>query len=228
MKVAVSWSGGMESCLALHKILKEGYDVACLVVFVADTWPRFCHPLPIMSLQAKALGIPLLKLRVKEPYEKSYRDAIAGLIETEGIEGIVTGDIYVVDDLHGRWMDKVTEGLDISVIMPLWGQDTSEVLNEEVSEGFRSIFTCLGKQWFSEEWVGRELNETSVKDLEALAKESGVDPCGERGEYHTMVIDGPIFKEAIKISKFSKEKHDNRLFIKISEFSLKAKNSPLK
>ena len=228
MKVAVSWSGGMESCLALHKVLKEGYDVAYLVVFVADTWPLYCHPLPIMSLQSKSLGIPLLKLRVKEPYEKSYREAISSLIDKEAIEGIVTGDIYVVDDLHGRWMDKVTEGLGISVIMPLWGQDTSKVLKEEVSAGFRSIFTCLGQQWFSEEWLGRELNENSVKELEALATETGLDPCGEKGEYHTMAIDGPIFKEVIEISKFSKEKHDNRLYIKISEFSLKPKSSPVK
>ncbi len=228
MKVAVSWSGGMESCLALHRVLKEGYDVAYLVVFVAETWPRFCHPLPIMELQSKALGIPLLKLKVKEPYEKSYREAISGLIKSEGIEGIVTGDIYVVDDLHGRWMDKVTEGLDISVIMPLWDQDTSKVLKEEVGSGFKSIFTCLGQQWFSEEWLGRELNATSVKELEALAKESGMDPCGEKGEYHTMVIDGPLFKEAINISEFSKEKHDDRLFIKINKFSLKPKKSPIK
>jgi len=226
MKIAVSWSGGMESALACHKVIKQGYDVAYLVVFVSETWPAFCHPLSIMELQAKALGIPLLKLEVKEPYEQSYREAISRLIE-KGIEGIVTGDIYVVDDVHGRWMDKVTEGLDISVIMPLWEQDTSKVLDEETSSGFRSVFTCLGRQWFTEEWSGRELNKNSVKDLRALAKKSGMDPCGENGEYHTMTIDGPIFKERIVISKFSKEKTDTRLFIKISEYCLKPKNSPL-
>jgi uncharacterized protein (TIGR00290 family) len=125
-------------------------------------------------------------------------------------------------------MDKVTEGVDISVIMPLWGQDTSKVLKEEVSAGFRSIFTCLGQQWFNEEWLGRELNASAVKDLEALAAETGMDPCGEKGEYHTMVIDGPLFKEAIGITKFSKEKHDNRLYIKINEYSMKPKRSPTK
>jgi diphthine-ammonia ligase len=227
MKVAVSWSGGMESALSCHKALKQGHDVAYLVVFVAETWPAFCHPLPIMDLHSKALGIPLLKLEVKEPYEQSYREAISHLIDKKGIEGIVTGDIYVVDDVHGRWMDKVTKGLDISVIMPLWNQDTSKVLDEEISSGFRSIFTCLGQQWFTEEWLGRELNKNSVKDLRALAKETGMDPCGENGEYHTMTIDGPIFKEIIEISKFSKEKTDTRLFIKISEYCLKPKNSPL-
>ena len=142
------------------------------------------------------------------------------------VEGIVTGDIYVVDDLHGRWMNKVTDGLDISVIMPLWEQDTSKVLEEEVSTGFRSVFTCLGQQWFTEEWLGRELNKNSVNDLRALAKKTGMDPCGENGEYHTMTIDGPTFKETIEISELTKEKRKDRLFIKISEYSLKPKNVP--
>jgi len=223
MKIAISWSGGIESALVCYRAIKEGHEVAYLAVFVADTWPSFCHPLNIMELQSKAMGIPLLKLKVKEPYEQSYREAIKKLIE-KGIEGIVTGDIYVVDDLHGRWMDKVTEGLDISVIMPLWEQNTSKVLEEEVSTGFRSVFTCLGEQWFTGEWLGRELNKNSVNDLRALAKKTGMDPCGENGEYHTMTIDGPTFKETIEISKFIKEKHNERLFIKISEYTLKPKN----
>ncbi len=225
MKIAVSWSGGMESALACNKAIEEGYDVAYLVVFVSETWPAFCHPLSIMELQARALRIPLLRLAVKKPYEQSYREVISHLLEEKGIEGIVTGDIYVVDDLHGRWMDKVTEGLDISVIMPLWNRDTRKVLDEEIECGFRSVFTCLGRQWFSEEWLGRELNNNSVKELKVLAKESGMDFCGENGEYHTMTIDGPIFKKRIDISRFSKEKHNNRLFIKINEYFLKEKKS---
>lgn len=224
MKIAVSWSGGMESCLSLYKAIKEGYDVAYLVAFVAETWPRHCHPLSVMALQSKSLGIPLLQLEVKEPYYKTYREAISGLIDKEEIDGIVTGDIYVVDELHGRWMDKVTEGLEISVIMPLWGQDTNKVLKEEVITGFRSIFTCLLQEWLGEEWLGKELNENSEKELQALADENGFDPCGERGEYHTMVIDGPIFKQAIEISKISKEKQDNRWYLKIEECCLRPKH----
>jgi diphthine-ammonia ligase len=223
MKVAVSWSGGMESALAWYKASKQGYDIRYLVVFVAETWPSFCHPLTIMEMQAKSIGIPLLKLHVKEPYEQSYKEAIKKLVQ-KGIEGIITGDIYVVDDLHGRWMDKVTEGLDISVIMPLWKQDTKKVLNEEISSGFRSVFTCLGKRWFTKEWLGRELNQKSVNNLKVLAEEKGMDPCGENGEYHTMVIDGPNFKETINILNFSKEERNDRLFIKIKEYSSKNKN----
>ncbi|MEJ2270986.1 MAG: diphthine--ammonia ligase [Candidatus Bathyarchaeota archaeon] len=224
MKIAVSWSGGMESALACFKASKEGYDIKYLVVFVSETWPAFCHPIKIMELQAKSIGIPLLKLQVKEPYEQGYREAIKKLIE-KGVEGIVTGDIYVVDDLHGRWMDKVTKGLDIKVIMPLWEQNTTEVLNEEVSSGFKSVFTCLGQQWFTEEWLGKELNLDSAEDLKVLAKKKNMDPCGENGEYHTMTIDGPNFKEKITLSKYSKEKKNDRLFIKINEYSSQPKNS---
>jgi len=225
MKVAVSWSGGMESAVSLNRILKEGkHDVEYLVAFVSETWPANCHPVPIMELQAKSIGIPLLKLPVKEPFEKTYHEACAKLVEM-GIEGIVTGDIYVVDELHGRWMDKVTEGLDLKVIMPLWEEDTGKVLDEEVSSGFKSVFTCLLKKYFTEEWAGRELNMNSVKDLKALAKDKGMDPCGENGEYHTMTIDGPIFNEKIEIGLFAKKQTDTRLYIEISEFCLKPKNS---
>ena len=189
MKVAISWSGGIESALSLHKAIKEGYDVEYLVAFVAETWPANCHPLKIMELQSKSIGIPLLKLPVKEPFDKTYREAVKKLVEM-GIKGIVTGDIYVVDDLHGRWMDRVTEGLDIKVIMPLWEQNTTKVLDDEVSTGFRSVFTCLGKQWFTEEWLGRELNVNSAKDLLALSEKNGVDPCHYRyyGFAHHLLI----------------------------------------
>ncbi len=223
MRVAVSWSGGMESSLACHKVLAQGYDVACLVTFILNSWPSVCHPIPLMHLQSKAIDIPHLKVKVEEPFREGYGNAVSRLMKTEGIEGIVTGDIYVVDSTHGRWMESVCKGLDVDVIMPLWGQDTRMVLNEEVSEGFRAIFTCVKQPWFNEEWLGRELSKSSVKDLLALVDEHEIDPCGENGEYHTMVIDGPIFKEAIEISKFSKEEQNSRLSIRISEFSLKSK-----
>lgn len=231
MKVAVSWSGGMESCLACHKAMAQGYDVTRIVTFVCETWPYHplpCHPMQLMSLQSKVIGIPHIEIKVKEPYRNGYRIAISNLMKTEGIEGIVTGDIYVSDPRMGRWMEDVCKGLDIAVIMPLWGQNPYKILNEEVSEGFRAIFTCVKQPWFNEEWLGRELNKSSVGDLLALVDRCGMDPCGEKGEYHTMVIDGPIFKEAIEISKFSKEKQNTRLFIRISEFSLKSKNPLLK
>ena len=223
MKVAVSWSGGMESCLACHRAMVQDHDVASLVTFVLDSWPSNCHPLPIMHLQSQAIRIPHLKLEVDEPYREGYQEAISQLIH-KGIEGIVTGDIYVVDSFHGNWMKDVCKGLDIEVISPLWGEDTRQILNEEVSEGFKGFYTCLKHPWFTEEWLGRELSKDSEKELLKLADECGMDPCGENGEYHTMVVDGPFFEEKIQISQFKKKKSDNRLFARITEAYLQSKN----
>ena len=216
MKVAVSWSGGLESSLACHKVIKEGHEVVLLVTFVLDKyWPAMGHPPEIMKIQSEATGIPHILVKVDEPFKEGYRKAIVNLIKTRDIEGIVTGDIYIVDEIHGNWMESVCEGLDIEVIMPLWNQDTFQVLNEEMSEGFCSVFTCVKKPWFNEEWIGKELNKNTVDDLMVLVEGQGIDPCGENGEYHTMVIDGPFFNQRIEIPNYTREKTDTRFFMKI-------------
>jgi len=222
LKVAALWSGGKESCLACHKAVKGGFDVAFIVTFVWET-PIVCHPLSLMSLQSEALGIPHVKTKVKEPYFEEYREAISRFIKEDGIKGIVTGDISFVDSFHGNWIDDVCRGLSVEVIKPLWGLDRCQILNELVSQGFKAVFTCVRKPWFDEKWLGRELDRDCLKELKELNDKHGIDLCGERGEYHTMIIDAPIFKEVIQISRFSKEKKDSLLFMKPTQFFLKPK-----
>ncbi len=222
MKVAVLWSGGKESCLAYRKATTQGYDVACIATFVGKR-PFLCHPLPLMSLQSKAISIPHLRMEVKEPYRKEYKKAISRLVDINGIEGVVTGDISLVNTVHRNWIEGICEELGVHTIKPLWGLKTNQILNEVISQGFKAIFTCVRQPWFDEEWLGSDLDRDRLKRLKALNDEYGIDLCGEKGEYHTMVIDAPIFKEAIQISKFNKEKENSLLFIKINEFSLKPK-----
>jgi len=223
MKVAVSWSGGKESCLACYKAMAGGSDIAFLVTFLWET--RFvCHPLSLMRLQSKALGIPHVKVKVKEPYFKEYREAISRFIKEDGIEGIVTGDISVVDSFHKWQIDDVCKGLSVNVVKPLWGLDRYQILNELVSKGFKAVFTCVRQPWFDEKWVGRELDRGYLKDLKELKVKHGIDLCGERGEYHTIIIDAPIFKEVIQISKFSKEKKGSLFFMKPTQFFLRPKH----
>ena len=218
MKVAVSWSGGMESNLAGHKAIVQGYEVDCLITFDFYQSPNarnITHPFSIMTLQSEALGIPHLKMKIEEPFLQSYRKAVLQLKETRGITGIVTGDIYAVDRIHGRWMENVCDGLGVEAIMPLWGQDSLKVLDEEVSAGFRAIFTCVKLPWFNRGWLGRKLDESALVDLDVLVKEFGIDPCGENGEYHTMCIDGPIYRKKIEVPDFIKERKNNTFYIKI-------------
>ena len=223
LKVAALWSGGKESCLACHKALAGGFDVAFIVTFLWET-PSVCHPLSLMPLQSKALGIPHVEAKVKEPYFEKYREAISRFIKEDGIEGIVTGDISFIDSFHGNWIDDVCRGLSVKVIKPLWGLDRYQILNEVISQGFKAVFTCVRQPWFDEKWLGRELNEALMKELKELKDKYGIDLCGEKGEYHTMIVDAPIFKEVIQISKFSKEKKDSLFFMKPTHFFLRPKH----
>jgi len=222
MKVAASWSGGKDSCLACHNTIAQGHDVTHIVTFIWET-PSFVHTLPLIALQSKAIGIRHVEARVKEPYFEQYREKISRLIKENGIEGIVTGDISFVDSYHGNWIDDVCNGLNVEVIKPLWGLDSYQILNELISQGFKATFTCVKQPWFDEGWLGRLLDWDCLEELKLLREKYGMDTCGELGEYHTMITDGPIFKEAIEISKFSKEKQNAILFMRISEFSLKPK-----
>ena len=101
-----------------------------------------------MRLQSKALGIPHVKVKVKEPYFKQYREAISRFIKKEGIEGIETGDISFIDRFHGNWIENVCKGLSVKVIKPLWGLERYQILNELVSKGFKAVFTCVKQSWF--------------------------------------------------------------------------------
>jgi diphthine-ammonia ligase len=226
MKVAVSWSGGKDSFLACYEVLSQRHDVSCFVTFILDGWPSMQHPLPIMDLQSEAMGIPhkIIRLEVgTRSYRELYEEAILDLIENEEIEGIVTGDIHVIDISHGHWMDTVCQGLDIEVIMPLWGLNPYEILNKQISLDLKAIFTHVKRPWFDEEWLGRELNSDSLEDLKRLVDNFGIDPNGENGEYHTMVLNGPFFGKKIEVKEFRKVKEQRHLYLQIDEATLSMK-----
>jgi uncharacterized protein (TIGR00290 family) len=222
MRVAASWSGGKDSCLACHKAIAQGYDVTHIVTFIWET-PSLAHPLSVIELQSEALKIPRHEAKVREPYFEAYRETISQLKKDYGIEGLVTGDISYVDSFHGYWIDDVCKGTGVEVIKPLWGLDRSAIVDELISKGFKAMFTCVKEPWFNEEWLGRILDKQSVKDLKDLNQKYGMDICGEMGEYHTMILDAPFFKQTIQISKFDKEKINGMFILKPTNFSLAPK-----
>ncbi|MGB9694063.1 MAG: diphthine--ammonia ligase [Fervidobacterium sp.] len=224
MKVAVSWSGGKESGLAYYKAMNEGHEVSLIVTFLWET-PMFHHSLRLIKLQSEAMKTPHTKVKVKQPYFEGYRKAVSNLREKYKIEGIVTGDISITDSYHGDWMQNVCEGLTVELIRPLWNLNRCYILKELVSKGFKAMFTCVKKPWFNDYWLGRVLDDTTIQELKELEEKFGMDPCGEFGEYHTMLIDAPMFKEVIEISKFEKEQRNSILLLKPIKFFLKPKNS---
>jgi diphthine-ammonia ligase len=207
MRVVVHWSGGKECCLAYHKTIEQGHEVAFLLSYVYKE-PYIFHSFPVMEAQSKALGIPQLKVKMKK--DKDVLAALTRLNKEEGIEGVVTGDILGAgcSEMHRAYYDAMCKQAGMTLIMPIesLAKDTYGILREEISIGIKPIMTCVNLDFFGEEWFGRELNADSMKDLKALADSKGIDVCGEDGRgFHTMVVDAPFFKSRIEIGKFKRK-----------------------
>lgn len=234
MKVVVHWSGGKECCLAFHKVVEQGHEVAFLLSYVYKQ-PYVFHSFKLMELQSQTSGVPQLKVKIK----KSYEDILATLgrlNREEGVEAFVTGDIVGAGcaQVHQTYYDAMCEQLGMKLIMPNENpsKDTYHVLKEEIAAGIKPIMTCINVDHLDDEWLGRELNETSIKELKALADKQDIDVCSEDGRgFHTMVLDAPIFKQSIEITNFKTKKYNeksknwkrNWLYMDIKEASLKPK-----
>ncbi len=220
---AVSWTGGKDSSLALYEAKLLGYRVISLVTFIPSEPEFLAHPLSFMKYQAEALGIPHYALEVNEPFKESYEKAIHSLKEKHGIATLITGDIAEVDG-HPNWVRECSKYSGIGVLTPLWGRDRLELLNRLLSYRFKLIFTCIKKPWFTDDnLLGMELKKDSLERLRAINAETGLDICGEQGEYHTMVVDGPPFKKSIHINVYSKHAKDSLMYMNIQKVSLKNK-----
>lgn len=198
LTVASSWSGGKDSCLAYYKALKEGYQVKYLLNFISRESKRCCfHGIEanLLKLQSELIGIPLVQKEVTadmQEYEQEFKAAVSEL-KSKGIKGAVFGDIYL--DEHKDWVDRVCADLDITPIEPLWNEPASGLAEEFVNLGFKAIIVSAQADKFDKNFVGREVDKDLIREL----SQKGICPCGENGEFHTLVVDGPIFKRRIEI-----------------------------
>jgi diphthine-ammonia ligase len=220
LKVAVLWTGGKDSALAYLKVQKT-HNVAMLVNFIWEK-PSISHPNLITKLQSEALKEQFLWDRLQPPYHESYRESILDLKNEYGIQAVVTGDI-TADTFHGTWIDEVCKNTGVEVIKPLWEQKRRQLMEEIVGSGLKVIFTCVKEPWFTEEWLGRTIDEKCLQDLETLHEKNDVDLCGEFGEYHTMVMDAPFFTKTIRLSTFKKQKTSDSFIMEPIGLSLKPK-----
>jgi len=193
-----SWSGGKDSCLACYRAIERGYRIGCLLNFISKESKRSCfHGIErdLLKLQAELIGIPLTQKEVgpdMQEYEKDFKDAVLKL-KASGMKKMVFGDIYL--DEHREWVERVCRDLDIEAIEPLWNNPPEKIMEEFINLGFRAIVISCQADKFDKDFVGREVNKTLLRKLKAR----NICPCGENGEFHTLVIDGPIFKKGIEI-----------------------------
>jgi len=221
---AVLWTGGKDSSLALYEATLQGFQVERLITFVPTEGRFRAHPLEFLNLQAQALGLPHHTVKIKEPYREAYQEAIAALRERWAIQALVTGDMAEVDG-HPNWIRECSADSGITVLTPLWGRGGIELLHRFLSYGFEAIFSCVKAPWLTPDWAGRELDAETLAELSALARDGGFDVCGEQGEYHTLVLDGPCFQKRICIDGYQTKTEADLTYVDFEGMCLRDKES---
>jgi len=193
-RAAISWSGGKDSCAALHRV-RSLYDVVAMVTMFDEEAARSrSHGLrpEVLSAQADRLGLVRVTGRCTwSTYDEAFAAALAS-VAAEGVTHVIFGDILFEE--HRRWAEGVCAPLGLTAVEPLWGLDTGTLFHEWVSSGAEALIVTARAEYLDESWLGRPLRKEMLGELRRL----GVDPCGERGEYHTVVTDTPLFSRPIR------------------------------
>jgi uncharacterized protein (TIGR00290 family) len=210
VKVFSSWSGGKESALATYKSISQGHEVLCLLNFISEDGERArSHGTKagVLALQAEAIGIPLIQVKTSwENYEENFKKVVREL-KHKGIEGGVFGDMDLEE--HREWVERVCSEVGIKAFLPLWGIKPEELIEEFLKLKFKAIVVATK---LDETLPGKVLDKALVSRISKL----GSHLCGENGEYHTFVTDGPIFRKALKVTRGESKKRDNIWFWDIS------------
>jgi uncharacterized protein (TIGR00290 family) len=210
-RVLVSWSGGKDSALALYETLNAGrYEVVALLTTVTQDYDRISmHGVrsSLLKQQTESLGIKsevvfITKDASNEEYELAMGKALAAY-RREGVTSVVFGDIFL-QDLR-KYREEKLSVANMGAVFPIWNINTTELARKFIAAGFKAVATCVDTEALGKEFVGREINERFLSELP-----ESVDPCGENGEYHSFVYDGPIFKKPIGFSLGEKILRDNR------------------
>jgi Predicted ATPases of PP-loop superfamily len=197
-KFVASFSGGKDSTLALHHAMQAGEPVGLIVVMEEEGKRSRSHGIlePVIRAQAEAIGLPLLAAAASwEDYEQVFIRLLEQA-KRQGAEVLVTGDLDM--PAHGCWHDGVTRRVDLGLGMPLWERDHVGTVREFIDLGFQAILVTVNlSMGMREDDLGRVITHEFVDELAAR----GIDPCGESGEFHTLVVDGPIFKRPVPVRK---------------------------
>ena len=210
MKVFSSWSGGKECALATHKVISQGHEVLSLLNFISEDGERSrSHGIKssVLALQAEAIGIPLIQIKTSwENYEENFKKVVMEL-KDEGIEGGVFGAMDLEE--NREWVERVCSEVGIKAFLPLWGIRSEELIEEFLKLKFEAMVVATRLE---ENLLGKVLDKALIRQISKL----GSHPCGENGEYHTFVTDGPIFRKALKVTRGESKKRDDMWFWEIS------------
>lgn len=212
-KFVCSWSGGKDSCYAVMKAVAAGYQPAVLLnVLNEEGKISRSHGIPKNILQAQALaaGLPIVLLESSwSDYEQKFRNALIQLREDYSVGSAVFGDIDLQP--HRDWEEKICDSAGLKAMLPLWQQNRRSLAGDMLAAGIQTIIVSCNEV-MGEKYLGRILDTTLIDELEHL----GIDACGENGEYHTLVIDCPLFANKIPVVVEGTVKHEHYWFTKLA------------
>ena len=197
-KVLLCWSGGKDCAMTLHKLRQKGeYEVVALLTTLTRDYDRICmHGVRsiLLEQQARTLGLPLEKIFISknasnEEYEMRMQETLEKY-RVEGVNAAVFGDIFL-EDLRTYREEKLAQ-VGMKALFPIWKRDTAELACAFIDLGFKAVVTCANSNLLESSLVGSAYDEQFLSTLP-----EAVDPCGENGEFHTFVFDGPILRRKI-------------------------------
>jgi uncharacterized protein (TIGR00290 family) len=212
-KVLFTWSGGKDSILALYELqIRSDYEIVALLTVLAEDYDRISmHGVRsiLLERQADSLRLPIEKVYISknssnEEYEAKMREVIQKYL-TAGVSSIVFGDIFL-EVLRKHREDNLSK-IGMKAVFPIWKRDTVELAHEFIDLGFKAIITCIDSNVLDKAFVGRLYDQQFLSDLP-----STVDPCGENGEFHSFVYDGPMFQKEVPYTKGETVFRDNRFW----------------
>ncbi|MDX1485936.1 MAG: ATP-binding protein [Alphaproteobacteria bacterium] len=200
-KAIVAWSSGKDSAYALHLVRTAGsHDVVGLLTTVTDAYGRVSmHGVreDILDLQADRAGLPLTKVRIPSPcpddiYERAMAEAL-GPLRDRGVTHVIFGDLFLAD--IRAWREERLAAVGLEGVFPLWGRPTTGLIRDMIADGIEARIVCLDPKHLPRTFAGRGLDRELVAALPPA-----VDPCGENGEFHTLVTGGPMFSRNIAVT----------------------------
>jgi uncharacterized protein (TIGR00290 family) len=212
-KIIYSWSSGKDSAMALHELMKNAdCEIASLLTVVTKDYGRISmHGVreELLDLQAVSIGLPLEKIFITKrsgngEYESLMREALIRR-KKDGVKAVAFGDIFL-EDLRKYREDRLRE-VGLEAVFPIWKRDTRELAGSFIEAGFKAIITCVDTKVLDKKFSGRLFDRQFLSELPA-----NVDPCGENGEFHSFVYDGPIFKDPIPCRTGEKVVREERFY----------------
>ena len=205
MRVAALFSGGKDSTYALYVAQLRGWEVSDLVAILPRADDSMLYHVPnirLAPLLSECLGIRLVTREAESGEDEELR-ALGESLHGLQVDGLVMGTI--ASDYQKSRIDAVCHGLGLKCFVPLWRQSQASLLSDYIAAGFRILVTGVAAEGLDESWLGREINDEARHDLLELNRMHGLSPCGEGGEYETLVVDGPNFSKRLQVIEARKE-----------------------